>query len=312
MNTAPAWTMRAAEAADVEPVAELRAVVLRPDLERLGRYDEHRVRRRLRDSFSTRWTSIVLVDGAFAGSVTVRPAERGGRLLEHFYLAPQHQGRGLGSAVLRRVLAAADAVGDPVRLDVLQGSPARRLYERHGFIPESEDPIDVRLLRPAAVGRLQSRVVLWSAGELRARDVVEAACEALVAGLDGPALATLAACPYGEADIAVEDLLPPALDELGLTFRPPGSKGVEAVFLRALAGRLLAGEVTPRELARAAHRCFGHDFEPAEPLALLDDDYGILGCTDRSEADIDAEVWAEARRLTAHVASVVSVGSVGP
>lgn len=36
--------MRPASAADVEPVAELRAVVLREDLERLGRYDGRRVR----------------------------------------------------------------------------------------------------------------------------------------------------------------------------------------------------------------------------------------------------------------------------
>ncbi|MFG3049893.1 GNAT family N-acetyltransferase [Kitasatospora sp. NPDC048239] len=150
MDSTPDWTRRPAEAADIEPVAELRALVLRPDLERLGRYDGHRVRRRLRESFSTRWTSIVLVEGAFAGCVTVRPAEPGGRLLEHFYLAPEHQGRGLGSAVLRTLLAEADAAGEPVRLNVLQGSPARRLYERHGFVLESEDPIDVYLLRPAA------------------------------------------------------------------------------------------------------------------------------------------------------------------
>jgi hypothetical protein len=31
----------------------------------------------------------------------------------------------------------------PFRLNVLQGSPARRLYERHGFVLETEDPVDV-------------------------------------------------------------------------------------------------------------------------------------------------------------------------
>jgi hypothetical protein len=45
------WDMRSATAADMEAIAELRAVVLRADLERLGRYDEHRVRQRLRDGF---------------------------------------------------------------------------------------------------------------------------------------------------------------------------------------------------------------------------------------------------------------------
>jgi hypothetical protein len=46
------WVMRPAVTLDVEPMAELRAVVLRADLERLGRYDEQRVRQRLRDGFN--------------------------------------------------------------------------------------------------------------------------------------------------------------------------------------------------------------------------------------------------------------------
>ncbi|MDX3072787.1 GNAT family N-acetyltransferase [Streptomyces sp. MI02-7b] len=147
------WTLRSATAADVEVIAELRATVMRGDLERLGRYDEHRVRQRLRDSFSTRHTSIVMVDDALAGCITVRPTE-GRHWLEHFYLAPPHQGRGLGSAVLRTVLDRADAQAVVVGLNVLQGSAARRLYERHGFVAEAEDPIDVLMSRPpSAVAR---------------------------------------------------------------------------------------------------------------------------------------------------------------
>ncbi|BDH11647.1 hypothetical protein HOK021_28260 [Streptomyces hygroscopicus] len=88
-----AWSMRPAEPADVEAIAELRAMVMRPDLERLGRFDEHRVRQRLRDSFSPRHTSVILAGGTFAGCVTVRPAEDG-QWLEHFSLAPRVQGRG--------------------------------------------------------------------------------------------------------------------------------------------------------------------------------------------------------------------------
>ncbi|GAB2617943.1 GNAT family N-acetyltransferase [Streptomyces capparidis] len=140
------WALRSAEPADVEVIAELRARVMRPDLERLGRFDEHRVRQRLRDSFSPLHTSVIEVDGAFAGCVTLRPAEDG-RCLEHFYLAPELQGRGLGSAVLRTLLERTDADGVPVRLIVLQGSAARKLYERHGFTMEAQDPIDVHMVR---------------------------------------------------------------------------------------------------------------------------------------------------------------------
>lgn len=145
------WVLRAARAEDVEAVAELRALVMRADLERLGRYDEHRVRQRLRDAFTTRYTSLVMAGGEFAGCVTVRPAADG-KLLEHFYLTPHHQGRGLGSAVLRAVLEDADREGVAVRLNVLRGSAARRLYERHGFVQEAQDPVDVFMVRPAGPG----------------------------------------------------------------------------------------------------------------------------------------------------------------
>lgn len=68
----PEWGLRAAVGGDAEVVAELRAVVMRADLERLGRYDERRV----------------------------------------------------------------------------QGSAARRLYERCGFVVEAQDAIDVFMVRP--------------------------------------------------------------------------------------------------------------------------------------------------------------------
>jgi GNAT superfamily N-acetyltransferase len=147
------WAMRPAELADVDAIAELRAVVMRPDLERLGRFDEHRVRQRLRDSFSPQHTSVILADGAFGGCVTLRPAEDG-QWLEHFYLAPGIQGRGLGSAVLRTLLDRTDADGVLVRLNVLLGSAARRLYERHGFAVEVQDPIDIYMVRLPGAGPL--------------------------------------------------------------------------------------------------------------------------------------------------------------
>ncbi|MGW2698745.1 GNAT family N-acetyltransferase [Streptomyces sp. NPDC001340] len=143
------WEMRPASMADVEPMAELRAVVMRADLERLGRYDERRVRQRLRDGFAPAHTWVIEAGGAFAGCVALRPAEDA-HWLEHFYLAPHLQGSGIGGAVLRELLERCDRDGTPVRLQVLQGSPARRLYERHGFTLETEDPIDVFMLRKPA------------------------------------------------------------------------------------------------------------------------------------------------------------------
>lgn len=148
------WGMRPATVSDVEAVVELRAVVMRPDLERLGRYDEHRVRQRLRDRFEPAHTWIIEVDDALAGCVALRPAEDA-HWLEHFLLAPHLHGLGVGSGVLRELLERCDRDGVPVRLNVLQGSPARRLYERNGFTLEAEDPVDVFMVRtPAPVPSL--------------------------------------------------------------------------------------------------------------------------------------------------------------
>jgi GNAT superfamily N-acetyltransferase len=153
------WSLRPATVADLEDLAELRAVVMRPDLERLGRYDPHRVRQRLRDAYTPEHTRIIEVGGELAGSITLRPADTpdphadpgsdqgtGVEWLEHFYLAPRHQGRGVGSAVLRSVLEQTDTA---IWLNVLQGSPAPKLYERHGFVVASEDPVDVFMVRDA-------------------------------------------------------------------------------------------------------------------------------------------------------------------
>ncbi|MFJ5993943.1 GNAT family N-acetyltransferase [Streptomyces sp. NPDC092370] len=141
--------MRPARPADVEAIAELRAVVMRPDLERLGRYDEDRVGQRLRDGFAARHTSVITTAGSFAGSVFLRPSGTG-HWLEHFHLTPALQGRGIGSAVLRTLLDGTDSTGGLVRLNVLRGSPARRLYERHGFRVDTQDAIDVFMVRPPA------------------------------------------------------------------------------------------------------------------------------------------------------------------
>ena len=145
VSAAPAWTLRPASPDDALWMAELRAVVMRPDLERLGRYDSHRVRRRFLDAFVARNTQVVQVDGEPVGLFAVRP-ESDERWLEHVYLRSDQQGRGLGTELMTHVLRDDDP--RPFRLNVLQGSAARRLYERHGFVVEREDPVDVWMVRP--------------------------------------------------------------------------------------------------------------------------------------------------------------------
>ncbi|MFH8491032.1 hypothetical protein [Streptomyces longisporoflavus] len=152
----------------------------------------------------------------------------------------------------------------------------------------------------AAASALQDHATLWSMGEGRASDVVDAACDALVAGLDTPGLRILAACTRAEADYDVHDLLPAALDELGLPFYPMADDAGQEAAARALARRMLAGELAPGEFTFRIHRRYGHELPLTERIAELDDEYEVLEYGDRTAAQIDAEVTAEARRLAVH------------
>jgi GNAT superfamily N-acetyltransferase len=62
--------------------------------------------------------------------------------LDSFYLQRRHHNSGLGTAILKVLLAEADAARLPIRLEVLTGSKAGRFYLRHGFVKLSEDAIE--------------------------------------------------------------------------------------------------------------------------------------------------------------------------
>ena len=141
------WTFRPASPDDAGRIADLKVRVIREHLKRLRPWSEESARHYFHVRYVPANTRIIEVDGVFAGCLALRQAEDC-RWLEQFYLVPEFQGQGLGGAVLATVLEECDAAGVPVRLDVLQQSPARRLYERHGFVFEHEDSLDVFMIRP--------------------------------------------------------------------------------------------------------------------------------------------------------------------
>jgi GNAT superfamily N-acetyltransferase len=57
-----------------------------------------------------------------------------GWFLDKLYLLPTYQNRGIGSCLLQRLINDAKAAQVELRLTVLEVNPARRFYERHGFV----------------------------------------------------------------------------------------------------------------------------------------------------------------------------------
>ncbi|GLY20231.1 N-acetyltransferase [Kineosporia sp. NBRC 101677] len=140
------WTFRPATDDDLPRIADLKVLVIREHLERLRPWVEESARQYLYERWNAANVRIIEVAGVFAGCVALRQADDC-RWIEQFYLVPEFQGQGLGSAVLGALLEECDRDRAVVRLDVLQKSPARRLYERHGFEFEHEDALDVFLVR---------------------------------------------------------------------------------------------------------------------------------------------------------------------
>jgi GNAT superfamily N-acetyltransferase len=134
--------------ADFEELAGIRVAAMRESLERLGRFDPARSRERLRSSFVPGSTQFIGVDGARVGFYATREM-MDGLWLDHLYILPDWQGRGIGGVVLHSILAAADARGLAVRLGALKESASNRFYQRHGFVLEREDEWDCYYVRPS-------------------------------------------------------------------------------------------------------------------------------------------------------------------
>lgn len=131
---------------DFEELAALRIAAMRASLEQVGRFDPERARERLHKSFYPEHTKFVVANGQRIGFYTFRSADDGFHL-DHLYIHPSCQSRGIGSHVVRHLLSQADTRQMPVRLGALRHSPSNRFYQRHGFTQTAEDEWDIYYVR---------------------------------------------------------------------------------------------------------------------------------------------------------------------
>jgi ribosomal protein S18 acetylase RimI-like enzyme len=101
-------------------------------------------------AFSPNGHNVVLAHGQPVGILTVvRHPEH--VFLAQLYLLAAHRGRGIGSHLLRGVLAEAHAEHKPVKLRVLEvNTRAQEFYARHGFTVERTEDHRVYMVSPVA------------------------------------------------------------------------------------------------------------------------------------------------------------------
>jgi len=98
--------------------------------------------------------SIIAADGQPIGRMLVDRSAEAIELIDIALMA-QWRNRGIGSSLVSGLTAEAAGQSKPVRLEVLRTNPARRLYERLGFIRSSEDSMYVQMRwEPAAAANV--------------------------------------------------------------------------------------------------------------------------------------------------------------
>jgi len=128
---APAPSFRPAVEADLPFLIALRLETLARNFERQGiavSADEHRQR----VEFRLDAASIIEIDGRAAGLIKVLQ-DGATWTIEQFQIEPAQQRGGIGTMVLRALIAVSRAAGALLRLSVLKQNPAARLYARLGF-----------------------------------------------------------------------------------------------------------------------------------------------------------------------------------
>ncbi|OGN99804.1 MAG: hypothetical protein A2Y58_03690 [Chloroflexi bacterium RBG_13_51_52] len=108
--------------------------------------------------------SVILYDNQPVGTFCF--TKKGGHFftgryfIEHFYILPEHQDKGIGSFVLNTLLDTADNAGLPVNLIYFSFNPAASLYARMGFeVIEIKEPFVIMERKPSLNKKVKNREI---------------------------------------------------------------------------------------------------------------------------------------------------------
>lgn len=128
----------------------------------------------------------------------------------------------------------------------------------------------------AARQALVDAAAWYSVGDRTGAELTHAAANALVSGLDSPALRELAGLPAASSWDELSPVAERAFSELGLVFPEWQSDEGKRGALRVLASKYRRGDLPARELTSWAHSTIGHQAaDDLAEFAQLDDDLDL-------------------------------------
>ena len=140
--TTPQVTFRPIRDDDLETLYRIYASTRQDELAQVDWQDEDKERflrfqfdaqhKYYTEQFPDAELKMILLGGEEAGRLYLDRRDDEIRLID-IALLPEHRGRGIGGALMRDLLAEAEAADKLVRIHVERFNPALRLYERLGF-----------------------------------------------------------------------------------------------------------------------------------------------------------------------------------
>lgn len=131
--------LRAGEPKDREYLWWLHRETMRDYVDKTWGWDEAWQRGNFDQSFDPLSFRIIEKDGEPIGYISARRSSDG-IFLAAIEIAPEQQNQGIASQLIKDLLHESDQSQLPVTLQVLKVNPARKLYERLGFVYTGETP----------------------------------------------------------------------------------------------------------------------------------------------------------------------------
>lgn len=136
--------LRAARPDDASFLYGLLKSTMRDYVAQIWGWDERWQQKHFLERFEPSEERIIVCEGRDIGVLAVEQTESE-YFLSKIYLLPEYQRQGIGTQLIRSVLDDASRSGLPVTLRVLKVNPARRLYERLGFVEVGETETHYRM-----------------------------------------------------------------------------------------------------------------------------------------------------------------------
>ena len=131
---------RPATPGDAEFLYQLLKATMREYVDQTWGWEEEWQRAYFHMRFDPAKNQILVLDDQDIGVISVEWREDVVHL-STLYILPAYQGRGIGTQLLTDLQAAAFREGLPMTLRVLKANPAKRLYERLGFVVVEEEEV---------------------------------------------------------------------------------------------------------------------------------------------------------------------------